>query len=147
LFAISVHSKSNLRRFCAAILLSSKDTCAHGSDLYKNGAEDPQFMPKRLAITISGAVSLGSYEAGVLYEVVNAIGQHNSQPDTNTALNETDQIGPIRYPNPEPLRAIDVQLDGLTLDRMDRQPREQVRDRLCDRAHEIAEWGRSRSHS
>jgi hypothetical protein len=89
-------------------------------------------MPKRLAITISGAVSLGSYEAGVLYEVVNAIGQHNSQPDTNTALNETDQIGPIRYPNPEPLRAIDVQLDGLTLDRMDRQPREQVRDRLCD---------------
>jgi hypothetical protein len=69
--------------------------------------------------------------------VVNAIGQHNSQPDTNTALNETDQIGPIRYPNPEPLRAIDVQLDGLTLDRMDRQPREQVRDRLCDRAHEI----------
>jgi hypothetical protein len=26
-------------------------------------------MPKRLAITISGAVSLGSYEAGVLYEI------------------------------------------------------------------------------
>ena len=50
--------------------------------IYISGAEDPQFMPKRLAITISGAVSLGSYEAGVLYEVVNAIGQHNSQPDT-----------------------------------------------------------------
>jgi hypothetical protein len=35
------------------------------------------------------------------------------------------------------LRAIDVQLDGLTLDRMDRQPREHVRDRLRDRAHEM----------
>lgn len=34
-------------------------------------------MPKRLAITISGAVSLGSYEAGVLYEVIHAIGEHN----------------------------------------------------------------------
>ncbi len=34
-------------------------------------------MPKRLAITISGAVSLGSYEAGVLYEIITAIGQHN----------------------------------------------------------------------
>jgi hypothetical protein len=42
---------------------------------------------------------------------------------TNAALNEAGQIGPIRYPKPEPLRAIDVQLDGLTLDRMDRQPR------------------------
>jgi hypothetical protein len=35
-------------------------------------------MPKRLAITIAGAVSLGSYEAGVLYEVLDAIHQHNS---------------------------------------------------------------------
>ena len=34
-------------------------------------------MPKRLAITISGAVSLGSYEAGVLYETLGAISQHN----------------------------------------------------------------------
>lgn len=33
--------------------------------------------PKRLAITISGAVSLGSYEAGVLYEVITAITAHN----------------------------------------------------------------------
>lgn len=39
-------------------------------------------MSKRLAITISGAVSLGSYEAGVLYEIITAIGQHN---DTATA--------------------------------------------------------------
>ena len=39
-------------------------------------------MPKRLAITISGAVSLGSYEAGVLYEVIHAIGQHNQNAKT-----------------------------------------------------------------
>jgi predicted acylesterase/phospholipase RssA len=39
-------------------------------------------MPNKLAITISGAVSLGSYEAGVLYEVIRAIGQHNQHPDT-----------------------------------------------------------------
>ena len=37
-------------------------------------------MPKRLAITIAGAVSLGSYEAGVLYEVLDAIHQHNTTP-------------------------------------------------------------------
>src|ERR1700728_4183798 len=30
-------------------------------------------MPKRVAITIAGAVSLGSYEAGVLYELLEAI--------------------------------------------------------------------------
>lgn len=35
---------------------------------------------KRLAITISGAVSLGSYEAGVLYEVFTALAQHNLKP-------------------------------------------------------------------
>jgi hypothetical protein len=39
-------------------------------------------MPKRLAITIAGAVSLGSYEAGVLYEVIRAIGGHNTDPAT-----------------------------------------------------------------
>jgi hypothetical protein len=55
---------------------------ARTDPIYISGAEDPRFTPKRLAITISGAVSLGSYEAGVLYEVVNAIGQHNSQPET-----------------------------------------------------------------
>lgn len=42
-------------------------------------------MPKKLAITISGAVSLGSYESGVLYEVISAIGQHNSDPATADA--------------------------------------------------------------
>ncbi|HEX4751221.1 MAG TPA: patatin-like phospholipase family protein [Bryobacteraceae bacterium] len=40
-------------------------------------------MPKQLAITVSGAVSLGSYEAGVLYEVLYAIGQHNHNPQTS----------------------------------------------------------------
>lgn len=39
-------------------------------------------MPQKLAIAISGTVSLSSYEAGVLYEVVEAIAQHNCHPDT-----------------------------------------------------------------
>ena len=34
-------------------------------------------MAKRLAFVIRGAVSLGSYESGVLYEVLRAIEQHN----------------------------------------------------------------------
>ena len=38
--------------------------------------------PKRLAIVIAGAVSLGSYEAGVLYEVLDAIHHHNNHRDT-----------------------------------------------------------------
>jgi Patatin-like phospholipase len=45
-------------------------------------------MPKNLAITIAGAVSLGSYEAGVLYEVLDAIQQHN----TNTQTTDDDRI-------------------------------------------------------
>jgi hypothetical protein len=47
-------------------------------------------MPKRLAITISGAVSLGSYEAGVLYEVCEALRQHNEHPET--LANPDDRI-------------------------------------------------------
>ena len=40
-------------------------------------------MPvKYLAITISGAVSLGSYEAGATYEILDAIRQHNQHPET-----------------------------------------------------------------
>ncbi len=35
-------------------------------------------MPKRLAITIAGAVSLGSFEAGVIYEIIHALDQHNN---------------------------------------------------------------------
>lgn len=34
-------------------------------------------MTKKLAITISGAVSLGSYESGVVFEVLDALAQHN----------------------------------------------------------------------
>src|SRR5580658_367021 len=40
-------------------------------------------MPtKYLAITVAGAVSLGSYEAGATYEILEAIRQHNEHPDT-----------------------------------------------------------------
>jgi len=40
-------------------------------------------MPtKYLAITIAGAVSLGSYEAGATYEILDAIRQHNQDPET-----------------------------------------------------------------
>ena len=39
-------------------------------------------MAKRLAITIAGAVSLGSYEAGVLYEIIHALGMHNADART-----------------------------------------------------------------
>ncbi len=38
-------------------------------------------MSRKLALTFSGAVSLGSYEAGVLYEVLYALKQHNQQPN------------------------------------------------------------------
>jgi hypothetical protein len=44
-------------------------------------------MPKRFAITVAGAVSLGSYEAGVLYEIIEAFRQHNAQ-----AATEDDKI-------------------------------------------------------
>lgn len=44
-------------------------------------------MPKQLAITIAGAVSLGAYEAGVLYEVLDALAQHNL-----TTASAADQI-------------------------------------------------------
>jgi predicted acylesterase/phospholipase RssA len=36
-------------------------------------------MSRKLAIAISGAVSLGSYEAGVMYEVLEAIARHNEK--------------------------------------------------------------------
>jgi len=42
-------------------------------------------MPKKLAVTIAGAVSLGSYEGGVLWEVLDAIRQHNENPKTAPA--------------------------------------------------------------
>lgn len=40
-------------------------------------------MAQKLAIAISGAVSLGSYEAGVMYEVIEAIRQHNEDCKSN----------------------------------------------------------------
>ena len=46
------------------------------------------YMATRLAVTLSGAVSLGSYEAGVLYEVLYALKQHNQQP----SLSEDQKI-------------------------------------------------------
>jgi hypothetical protein len=35
-------------------------------------------MAQKLSITIAGAVSLGSYESGVAFEVLDALSQHNS---------------------------------------------------------------------
>jgi hypothetical protein len=49
-------------------------------------------MPKRLAITISGAVSLGSYEAGVLYEVCEALRHHNEAAETLANPDERIEI-------------------------------------------------------
>src|SRR5262249_17830902 len=43
-------------------------------------------MSYRLAITIAGAVSLGSFEGGVLFEVLDALAQHNE------ASEEKDRI-------------------------------------------------------
>jgi predicted acylesterase/phospholipase RssA len=37
-------------------------------------------MTYRVAIAISGAVSLGSYEAGTLYEIIKALKEHNENP-------------------------------------------------------------------
>ncbi len=42
-------------------------------------------MPKRLAVTIAGAVSLGSFEAGVLYELLSGLKRHNENPATSDA--------------------------------------------------------------
>lgn len=47
-------------------------------------------MSQKLAIAMSGAVSFGSYQAGVIYEMVEAIAQHNDHPDT--AANQRIEI-------------------------------------------------------
>jgi hypothetical protein len=49
-------------------------------------------MPKNLAITISGAVSLGSYEAGVLYEIIRTIQHHNGIEQDKTKKIEIDVL-------------------------------------------------------
>jgi predicted acylesterase/phospholipase RssA len=56
----------------------------HPCDKKPTSADTPQ----KLAIAISGAVSLGTYEAGVLYEVIRAIGEHNRKCRSN----EKDKI-------------------------------------------------------
>jgi hypothetical protein len=48
-------------------------------------------MPQKLAIAISGAVSLGSYESGVMYEVIEAIAQHNENLDRDATLSEQER--------------------------------------------------------
>ncbi len=49
-------------------------------------------MAKKLAITIAGAVSLGSYESGVAFEILDAIAQHNQWADTNNQPDERFEI-------------------------------------------------------
>jgi hypothetical protein len=49
-------------------------------------------MAKKLAMTIAGAVSLGSYESGVAYEILDAITQHNQWADLNNLPDERFEI-------------------------------------------------------
>jgi predicted acylesterase/phospholipase RssA len=48
-------------------------------------------MSKKLAVVISGATSLGSYEAGVMYEVLEAIARHNEKASDDERI-EIDVI-------------------------------------------------------
>jgi hypothetical protein len=43
-------------------------------------------MPKRMAMTIAGAVSLGSYEAGVTYELLEAVRWHNCKASEESKI-------------------------------------------------------------
>ncbi len=49
-------------------------------------------MARKVAITIAGAVSLGSYEAGVMYEVLDALAQHNTWADQTNRHDQRIQI-------------------------------------------------------
>lgn len=49
-------------------------------------------MAKKLSITIAGAVSLGSYESGVVFEILDAVSQHNQWADQNNAADERIEI-------------------------------------------------------
>ena len=49
-------------------------------------------MAKKLAITIAGAVSLGSYESGVAFEVLDALAQHNQWAVENDLPDERIEI-------------------------------------------------------
>src|SRR4051812_30726635 len=52
-------------------------------------------MPKNLAITIAGAVSLGSYESGVIYEILDALAQHNQWCHDNNSPDQRIEIDVI----------------------------------------------------
>jgi predicted acylesterase/phospholipase RssA len=56
---------------------------------------ESRVIMKKLAIVISGAVSLGSYEAGVAYEVIEAIAQHNLKADAEGRAEERIEIDVI----------------------------------------------------
>ena len=43
-------------------------------------------MTYRVAFAISGAVSLGSYEAGTIYEIISALSEHNKNLPENSFL-------------------------------------------------------------
>jgi patatin-like phospholipase len=49
-------------------------------------------MRKKLAISIAGAVSLGSYESGVAFELLDAIAQHNQWAEANNQPEERIEI-------------------------------------------------------
>jgi Patatin-like phospholipase len=49
----------------------------------QEGSRQVSMPTKYLAITIAGAVSLGSYEAGATYELLDAIRQHNDDAETH----------------------------------------------------------------
>ena len=49
-------------------------------------------MARKLAITIAGAVSLGSYESGVAFELLDAIAQHNQWADANNQPDERIEV-------------------------------------------------------
>lgn len=51
-------------------------------------------MAKKLAITISCAVSLGSYEAGVAFEILDAVAQHSQWADASNQPDERFAGGP-----------------------------------------------------
>jgi predicted acylesterase/phospholipase RssA len=49
-------------------------------------------MARKLAITIAGAVSLGCYESGVAFEILDALSQHNEWAKANNLLDELIEI-------------------------------------------------------
>lgn len=83
-------------------------------------------MPKRLAITIAGAVSLGSYEAGVLYEILRAVRLNNEDPERKNNENKKIYIDVITGASAGAMTAAMVarrlMYDGASLDDPFRNP-------------------------